>query len=124
MPAPVPPVAALARVSARAELLLDQNRGHGDLYPVGPVAEIIPPLPLPPTRPRLAGDDARCRAFLQFAGEEAKHIDLFKRFRTEFQKGFSTECEVIGPPEAIAEAVLKHKPLSVALLILHLEWMT
>ena len=31
---------------------------------------------------------------------------------------------MIGPPEAIAEAVLKHKPLSVALLILHLEWMT
>jgi hypothetical protein len=75
-------------------------------------------------RPSLAGDDARCRAFLQFAGEEAKHIDLFKRFRAEFQKGFSTECEVIGPPEAIAEAVLKHEPLSVALLILHLEWMT
>ena len=31
---------------------------------------------------------------------------------------------MIGPPEAIAEAVLKHEPLSVALLILHLEWMT
>ena len=31
---------------------------------------------------------------------------------------------MIGPPEVIAEAVLKHKPLSVALLILHLEWMT
>ena len=37
-----------------------------------------------------AGDDARCRALLQFAGEEAKHIHLFKRFRARVQKGFST----------------------------------
>jgi hypothetical protein len=31
---------------------------------------------------------------------------------------------VIGPPEAIAKAVLAHHPLSVAFLILHIEWMT
>jgi hypothetical protein len=31
---------------------------------------------------------------------------------------------VIGPPEAVAKAVLAHAPLSVALLILHIEWMT
>ena len=117
-------IAPLDSLSAREKLLLNQIRGHGYLYQFGLVEEFILPFLLDHTRPRLAGDDARCRAFLQFAGEEAKHIDLFKRFRTEFQKGFKTECEVIGPPEAIAEAVLKHEPLSVALLILHLEWMT
>jgi hypothetical protein len=31
---------------------------------------------------------------------------------------------VIGPPAAIAKAVLAHHPLSVALAILHIEWMT
>ena len=117
-------IALLDSLSAREKLLLNHIRGHGYLYQFGLVEEFILPFLLDHMRPRLSGDDARCRAFLQFAGEEAKHIDLFKRFRTEFQNGFSTECEVIGPPEAIAEAVLKHKPLSVALLILHLEWMT
>jgi hypothetical protein len=31
---------------------------------------------------------------------------------------------VIGPPEAIAQAVLSKHPLAVALVILHIEWMT
>ena len=31
---------------------------------------------------------------------------------------------MIGPPEAIAQAVLSHHPLAVALTILHIEWMT
>jgi hypothetical protein len=124
MPEALARIAPLDNLSAREKLLLNQIRGHGYLYQFGLVEEFILPFLLDHTRTRLAGDDARCRAFLQFAGEEAKHIDLFKRFRAEFQKGFSAECDVIGPPEAIAEAVLKHEPLSVALLILHLEWMT
>jgi hypothetical protein len=33
-------------------------------------------------------------------------------------------CEVIGPPSAIASHILSHPPLSVALLTLHIEWMT
>jgi hypothetical protein len=124
MPEALARIAPLDSLSAHEKLLLNQIRGHGYLYQFGLVEEFILPFLLDHARSRLSGDDARCRAFLQFAGEEAKHIDLFKRFRTEFQNGFGTPCEVIGPPEAIAEAVLKHKPLSVALLILHLEWMT
>lgn len=124
MPEALARIAPLDNLSAREKLLLNQIRGHGYLYQFGLVEEFILPFLLDHTRTRLAGDDARCRAFLQFAGEEAKHIDLFKRFRAEFRHGFSAECDVIGPPEAIAEAVLKHEPLSVALLILHLEWMT
>lgn len=117
-------VDALDSLSSLEKLLLNQIRGHGYLYQFGLVEEFILPFLLDHTRTRLSGDDARCRAFLQFAGEEAKHIDLFRRFRAEFKAGFPVECEVIGPPEAIAKAVLAHKPLSVALLILHLEWMT
>jgi hypothetical protein len=75
-------------------------------------------------RERLEGGDASTRAFLAFAAEEAKHIDLFKRFRQEFRTGFPTECAVIGPPAEIARAVLAHDPLAVALAILHIEWMT
>ena len=49
---------------------------------------------------------------------------MFKRFREDFEAGFGTACDVIGPPEAIAEAVLSHHPLAVALTTLHIEWMT
>ena len=48
-------------------------------------------------------DDVRVRAMLQFAAEEAKHIQLFKRFHDTFTAGFGHECEVIGPPEAMAD---------------------
>ncbi len=61
---------------------------------------------------------------LRFAGEEAKHIQLFKRFREEFNRGFGFECAVIGPPHELARAVLSHHPLGVALAIAHIEWMT
>jgi hypothetical protein len=74
-------------------------------------------------RPQLPKDDYRTRALLKFAGEEAKHIQLFKRFREDFEAGFGTPCAVIGPPEAIASAILAHDPLGVTLTILHIEWM-
>jgi hypothetical protein len=84
MPEALARVAPLDSLSAREKLLLNQIRGHGYLYQFGLVEEFILPFLLDHTRTRLTGDDARCRAFLQFAGEEAKHIDLFKRFRAEF----------------------------------------
>jgi hypothetical protein len=115
---------ALASLSAKEKLLLNQIRGNGYLYIFGLVEEFILPFLMDHMRPRLSGDDARTRAYLQFAGEEAKHIDLFKRFGAEFRARFDTKCEVIGPPEAIGKAVLAHDPLSVGLLILGIEWMT
>jgi hypothetical protein len=88
----------------------------------GLVEEFILPFVLDHARPRLAGNDYRTRALIQFAGEEAKHIQLFKRFRKEFDAGFLHRCEVIGPPEAVAAKVLSYSPLAVALLTLHIEW--
>ena len=103
---------------------LNQIRGHAYLAIFGLVEEFILPFVLDHARPQLAGDDYRVRALLQFAGEEAKHIHLFKEFRAEFERGFASPCQVIGPPEAIAAEVLRHDPLAVALAILQIEWMT
>ena len=103
---------------------LNQIRGHAYLVIFGVVEEFILPFILDHARPQLSGDDYRVRALLQFAGEEAKHIHLFKQFKEEFDRGFGTPCQVIGPPEAIARAVLAHDPLAVALAILQIEWMT
>ena len=117
----VEPLKFLSRDERRT---LNQIRGHEYLSIFGLVEEFILPFVLDHARPRLRDDDHRVRALLQFAGEEAKHIQLFKLFRESFVAGFGTPCPVIGPPEAIAAEVLKHDPLAVALLILHIEWMT
>ena len=121
---------SLARVNAMSflrddeKILLNQIRGYGYLYTFGLVEEFILPFVLDHVRPHLNEDDYRTRALLQFASEEAKHIQLFKRFREEFESGFGETCAVIGPPDAIAAAVLAHDPLAVAITILHIEWMT
>jgi hypothetical protein len=114
----------LSFLTRNEKRILNQIRGNTYLRIFGLVEEFILPFVLDHARPHLQGDDYRVRALLQFAGEEAKHIQLFKRFRQEFEDGFGTECEVIGPPEAIASAILAHGPLGVALAILQIEWMS
>lgn len=105
-------------------LLLNQIRGHEYLSLFGLVEEFILPFILDHARPQLSGDDWRVRALLQFAGEEAKHIQLFRTFQRRFAEESGMPCAVIGPPEAVAAEVLRHDPLSVALVILQIEWMT
>ena len=117
-------VAPLTFLGEGEKRTLNQIRGLGYLYMFGLVEEFILPFVLDHTRAHLGNDDYRVRAFLEFAGEEAKHIHLFRRFRQEFEAGFGTPCAVIGPPEAIAHAVLAKEPLAVALTILQIEWMT
>jgi hypothetical protein len=104
--------------------LLNQIRGHAYLSIFGLVEEFILPFVLDHARPFINGEDYRARAFLEFASEEAKHIHLFRRFREAFVRGFHVDCKVIGPADAVAKHILSHHPLSVALTILHIEWMT
>jgi P-aminobenzoate N-oxygenase AurF len=117
-------VEPLSFLTSKEKRTLNQIRGNAYLRIFGLVEEFILPFVLDHARPRLQPDDYRTRALLEFAGEEAKHIQLFKRFREEFERGFGTPCAVIGPPEEIARAVLAHDPLAVAITILHIEWMT
>jgi hypothetical protein len=124
MPESLSRVETLAFLTPREKTVLNQIRAHGYLHVFGLVEEFILPFVLDHVRPQLQADDARIRALLGFASEEAKHIDLFKRFRTEFTAGFGTRCDVIGPAQDVARAVLAHHPLAVALVILQIEWMT
>jgi hypothetical protein len=124
MPESLARVEMLDFLTPRERLTLNQICGHDYLYIFGLVEEFILPFVLDHARPVLHGNNARVRAFLNFAGEEAKHIDLFRRFREDFLNNFGSNCDVIGPPEAIAQAVLSKHPLAVALVILHIEWMT
>jgi hypothetical protein len=124
LPEPLARTEPLDFLDAREKRVLNQIRGHAYLAIFGLVEELILPFVLDQARAELRGDDWRVRALLQFAGEEAKHIQLFKRFREQFERGFGERCDVIGPPEEVARAELAHDPLGVALAILHIEWMT
>jgi len=124
MPEALGRVESLGFLTPREKCVLNQIRGNAYLCIFGLVEEFILPFVVDHARPQLQDDDYRTRALLKFAGEEAKHIHLFKCFREEFERGFGTSCDVIGPPDEIARAVLSHHPLAVALVILHIEWMT
>jgi hypothetical protein len=124
MPESLARVEQLSFLTADEKRTLNQIRGNAYLCIFGVVEEFILPFILDHARPQLQEDDYRTRALLQFAGEEAKHIQLFNRFSEEFKRGFGTPCSIIGPAEEIARAILSHDPLAVALVILQIEWMT
>jgi predicted metal-dependent hydrolase len=117
-------VESLSCLSEPEKLLLNQIRGNSYLYIFGFVEEFILPFVLDHVRTRVHGDDYEMRSLLQFAQEEAKHIHLFKEFAKAFEAGFGTHCQVIGPAEQFAQAVLEKSPLGVVLAILEIEWMT
>jgi hypothetical protein len=124
MPESLARTAALGSLNPFEQRILNQVSAHQYLSIFGIVEEFILPFLLDHAREAVGEDDWRIRALLNFAGEEAKHIHLFKRFHAAFVRGFPVECQVIGPSEAISAEVLRHDPLAVALLILMIEWMT
>ena len=73
-------VKQLSFLTPEEQLTLNQIRGHEYLAMFGLVEEFILPYVVDHARPQLSGDDYRVLALLQFAGEEAEHIHLFKRF--------------------------------------------
>jgi hypothetical protein len=124
MPESLAQVTQLSFLTPEEQVTLNQIRGHEYLSMFGLVEEFILPYVVDHARPQLSGDDYRVRALLQFAGEEAKHIHLFKRFRQEFEAGFGSKCDFIGPAEDISRFVLSHSPLGTGIAILHIEWIT
>jgi hypothetical protein len=124
MPESLARTAELEQLSPFEQRILNQISAHQYLSIFGVVEEFILPFLLDHARPSFREDDWRIRAILNFAGEEAKHTHLFKRFHQAFVRGFPVECQVIGPSEAIGAEILKHDPLAVGLVILMIEWMT
>ncbi len=114
----------LTFLSADEKRILNQIRGNTYLSIFELVEEFILPFALDEVRPHLLDGDYRLRALLQLASEEAKHIQLFKTFKQEFKEGFGTECAGIGPAQDVADAVLAHQPLAVAITVLTIEWMS
>jgi hypothetical protein len=124
MPESLARTAGIDSLNPFEQRILNQISAHQYLSIFGVVEEFILPFVLDHARPHLLGDDWRVRAVLNFASEEAKHIQLFKRFHAAFVRGFPVECQMIGPSEAIGAEILRHDPLAVGLVILMIEWMS
>jgi hypothetical protein len=125
MPESLVRISALHSLNPFEQRILNQIAAHQYLSIFGIVEEFILPFVVDHARPQLLGnDDYRVRAILNFAGEEAKHIQLFKRFHAAFVRGFPVECQMIGPSDAIGAEILRHDPLAVGLVILMIEWMS
>jgi hypothetical protein len=114
----------LAFLTPPERLKLNQIRGFGYLAMFELVERTILPVieahaPSTPDQ-----DPHRTEALTNFATEEAKHIELFVRFRKAFREGFATECGFIGPADDIGVAVRSHGGFGMALFILAIEWAT
>jgi hypothetical protein len=115
---------SLAFLSADEQLKLNHIRAFGYLS----MFELVERCILPCIAEQVAsapGQDAfRSPALAQFAAEEAKHIELFVRFREAFGRAFGMECRFIGPADEIGAAIRDHSALALAIFILAIEWAT
>src|SRR5262249_33692701 len=102
-------------LNATEKLKLNHIRSYTYLYMFGLVEEYILPSVVEHAETTVHGDDYEIRALLRFAEEEAKHIQLFKWFVREFEKGFDTGCAAIGPAKDIAPPILQHSRLAASL---------
>jgi hypothetical protein len=117
-------VDAIQCLNRYEKLKLNQIRGNSYLHLFSLCEEFILPTVVDYVS-RIRGEDVYATlAFLNFAKEESKHIQLFRQFSVEFERGFGSRCEVIEPVQTICAEILNHHPLAVALLTLHIEWMT
>lgn len=102
--------------------VLNQIRGRGYVHVLGLIDAFILPFVLGHGRLLLNGDGS-VRSVLQIAAEEAKHIQLFERFRAVFDRSFGSRCEGIDATDEIRRTVLAADPLAAALVVLMAEGM-
>ena len=117
-------VQAISCLDGEEQRILNQIRGNSYLHLFGLVEEFIVPAVMDHVEASGLGNITATQALLHFAEEESKHIRLFRRFAEEFELGFGSRCDCIGPTREIAAAVLQHRHLAVVLIILYIEWMT
>lgn len=117
-------VASISCLNAAEQLTLNQIRGNSYLHWFALCETFILPVVEAYTACLNPRDRDAVAAFHHFAEEERKHIDLFRQFAQRFQTGFGWACDCVEPVSQIRDAVLRHHPLAIALLILHVEWIT
>jgi hypothetical protein len=103
---------------------LNQIVGNAYCHIFAFVEEFIIPQTLEEAQRDIYGEEARLRALLRFAEEEAKHQQMFRRSMALFEKGFGSPCGVIPGREEVARIVLGKSRLCSLLLTSMIEWFT
>jgi hypothetical protein len=103
---------------------LNQIVGNAYLHLFGFVEEYILATVVQHANAEMFGDRMAVRALCRFAEEEAKHMQLFDRYREAFNRGFGHNCGVLESAVPVAEVIMSKSPLAVMTLTLHIELMT
>jgi hypothetical protein len=111
-------------LGAHEKLLLNHVRSRGYMAMFELVEEFVVPFVVEEAASDPEGEPFRAAALAQFASEELKHMELFRRRITEVDEKFGFACALIGPTDDIRRAILAHHPLGVAITTLALEWMS
>ena len=110
-------------LSADDRLTLNHVRARGYVALFELVEQFVEPFVVQESKAESA-DSFRATALQQFAQEETKHMELFRRVLKDLDNELGATCGVIGPAEDIRRAILSHDPLAVLILTLALEWMS
>jgi hypothetical protein len=104
-------------------LTLNHVRAYAYLHLMRVLKERVLLPVLEQARTGAAEDRFRRSTLERLVQEEARQIKLLEQLRDEFDRGFGSPCTVIGPPSALAQAVLAHHPLGVAIALHHAGWL-
>jgi hypothetical protein len=103
---------------------LNQIVGNAYINLFGFVEEYILATVVQHANAEMFGDRTAVRALCRFAEEEAKHMQLFDRYREAFNRGFGHNCGVLESAVQVAEVIMSKSPIAVMVLTLHIELMT
>jgi hypothetical protein len=103
---------------------LNQIVGNAYINLFGFVEEYILATVVQHANAEMFGDRTAVRALCRFAEEEAKHMQLFDRYREAFNRGFGHNCGVLESAVPVAEVIMSKSPIAVMVLTLHIELMT
>lgn len=124
MPEQLALVGDIEFLSAEEKKKLNQITGNAYLNLFAFVEEYILAVIVQHANAEMFGDRDAVRALCRFADEEAKHQQLFARYREAFNRGFGYDCGVLESAVDVAEVIMQKSAVAVMLLTLHIELMT
>jgi hypothetical protein len=123
LPGSMTRVGELTGLSAGRRQLLGQLRGASYVGFFAALEQFIVPFVFQHLEDDDSEETARTRALLRFADEELKHIELFQRFHRTFERGIGGQHQLVDLRPGFHK-LLRFDPLAMALIVLHIEWMT
>jgi len=124
LPESLAPTQGIGFLNDAEKLKLNQISGNAYLNLFAFVEEYILATVVQHAQAELFGDHQCIRALARFADEEAKHQQLFQRYREAFNRDFGHPCGVLESAAEVAGVILSKSPIAVMMVTLHLEIMT